>query len=263
MPTRLAGILNLTPDSFSDGGKYLSMRDITDAARCMLEAGAYMLDVGAESTRPGATPVSAEEEWSRLVPFFTEVLPALTDYSPIISVDTRHAQTAATALAQGARWINDVSGFADEAMIAAVREHDCTLVLMHSLSVPANPNVTLPEGADVTAELMRFAEERIAVLERAGVARERIVFDPGLGFGKTAVQSWQIIERLEELRALGVPLYIGHSRKSFLKDPQRDTPEARDGATLKLSARLMAMNVDYLRVHDVAAHASLLKASAS
>ena len=246
--SKLVGIINVTPDSFSDGGKNLSPQAAIAAAKQLIEDGATVIDIGAESTRPGATPVSPQDEWQRLLP----VLEGLRGSCKAISVDTRHARTAEKALAAGAHWINDVSGFSDDAMIAAVRDADCALVVMHSLSVPADKNIVLPADADVADMLITWAEQRFAALEKAGIVRERIIFDPGLGFGKTAAQSWKIIEDIHHFDVLGVPLLIGHSRKSFLGEGNRDAK------TLDISKQLIAKGVNYLRVHDVRAHEELL-----
>lgn len=250
MKTRVFGILNLTPDSFSDGGRYIDTDDLYVAACRMNEAGAYGIDVGAESTRPGARPLSPEKEWERLKPFFHDVWPRLQSGGLRLSIDTRHAETAARALEYGAHWINDVSGFADAAMVAAVRDSDCMLVAMHSLTVPADMAITLPEDCDPVNVLRMFFEQRIAALESSGITRARLVLDPGIGFGKTAAQSWQIIQRISELKTLGLPLLVGHSRKSFLGG----TLAERDAATLAVSKQLMQSGVEFLRVHEVAAH---------
>ncbi len=251
--TKLAGILNLTPDSFSDGGLYSDAASMRAACMRMYVAGASLIDVGAESTRPGAVPVSAAEEWERLRPFAEEVLPACLAKGIIISADTRHAENAARMLQRGAAWINDVSGFADPAMLEAVRSSHCTLVLMHSLTVPADRGVTLPKDADPVKEILSWARAAIRRLAAAGIAEERLVLDPGLGFGKTHEQSLALVRRVHELRAPGLPLYIGHSRKGFLAQVSGD----RDAATLAVSTHLIGAGVEYLRVHDVENHVAL------
>lgn len=238
--TKLVGILNLTPDSFSDGGQYNGNAAIARLEE-LIESGADVVDIGAESTRPNATPLSAEDEWARLSPFFAALTPH--HIHTVLSLDTRHADNAKRALDKGFKWINDVSGFQDKLMREAVSGADCTCVAMHSLTVPADKNITLPEGSDVIAELKKWAHS----LELAG----QVILDPGIGFGKTAAQSWDIIHRADELKALGFPILIGHSRKSFL-------PGEKDAATLELSKKLIAAGVDYLRVHDIAAHKKLL-----
>lgn len=247
--TQLAGIVNMTPDSFSDGGKY----DSAEAALLHIEQligdGADIIDIGAESTRPGATLLSAEEEWQRLQP----LMEALDVGGAIFSLDTRHPENAVRALDKGFYWINDVSGFKNPAMVEAIRPYDCKLVMMHSLGVPADKSVTLPEDADVIELLLEWTKKQVAWLEKKGIRKHRIIIDPGIGFGKTARQSGQIVERFIELKACGLPILIGHSRKSFLGEGDRDA------GTLAVSRQLVAKDVDYLRVHDVAAHRELLE----
>lgn len=269
MNTKLVGILNLTPDSFSDGGQ---VSDPAHAIERLIEAGADVIDIGAESTRPGATPLAPAEEWQRLEPVLKEVLPHFPH--TLFSLDTRHAETAAKALLFPIQWINDVSGFADPAMVDAVRSSTCKLVVMHSLTVPADPCTHLNAEADPVAEVLQFAQERSARLQQAGIPRERLIFDPGIGFGKTPLQSVEIVRCLDELKACGMPLLIGHSRKSFLTQFSSPPParvrtgvrvplstytadDSRDMLTLGVSAYLYGKGVDYLRIHAVQPHAEL------
>jgi dihydropteroate synthase len=251
--TKLVGIANLTPDSFSDDGQYNSTQAALAHIMQLVEDEADSVDIGAESTRPGAVPLTHEEEWQRLEPVLNQ-LP-----TPVVfSVDTRHPQTAAKALALGAGWINDVSGFANPAMVEAVKHSDCKLVVMHSLSIPADKNIVLSDSVDIIQELLSFIHTRVGYLENRGIAKERILFDPGIGFGKTPVQSAYILEHIAAFKPLGVPLYIGHSRKSFLGLPKDATNAMRDEATLAVSKKLIEYGVDYLRVHNVKAHRALL-----
>jgi len=249
--TKLVGILNITPDSFSDGGAFFRSQDALVHIKQLANDGAYIIDIGAESTRPGATPLSADEEWQRLEPVL-KLLPQVNNVQ--FSLDTRHAQTARKALAYNIHWINDVSGFSDLGMQQAVRNADCKLVVMHSLSVPADKNIVLSDSLDAVEEILGFAKHRIQELENAGIKRDRIIFDPGIGFGKTASQSWEIVRGIKRFEVLGVPLLVGHSRKSFLSSTSAD----RDAATLAVSRDLINQGVSYLRVHDVAAHARML-----
>ncbi len=249
--TKLVGILNVTPDSFSDGGRHFSKDDAIAGIHTLIAQGADIIDIGAESTRPGAAVLTPNEEWARL-----DVLLEALPEGPMYSLDTRHAANARRALmvpGAGIGWINDVSGF-DAAMVNTVKYADCKLVLMHSLSVPADKNVVLPESADVLQVLIEFAREKLAMFTEAGIAKERVIFDPGLGFGKTLAQSMAIVQGVERLREAGLPLFIGHSRKSFLAQVDSD----KDKATLEVSRWLIGKNVEYLRVHDVAAHKGLV-----
>lgn len=253
--SKLVGIVNITPDSFSDGGDTFSPQAALAAVERLIRDGASVVDIGAESTRPGATPLSWEEEWNRLEPVVMHLAGAVQDKA-LVSIDTRHAQTVREVLPYGVHWINDVSGFTDPDIVEAVIQADCKLVVMHSLTVPANPEVVMPADCDVVAEVLAFAQGCITILEAVGIARERIIFDPGVGFGKTAVQSVALLRGIDAFRALGVPLFVGHSRKSFLSAWSGEAD--RDKATLEVSKYLISKGVEYLRVHDVAAHKALL-----
>lgn len=249
--TQIVGILNITPDSFSDGGEFFSKEAAIAHIQLLLNQGADMVDIGAESTRPGANALTADEEWLRLEP----VINALAQFPAArFSVDTRHPETVQKIIPYGIACINDVSGFSNPDMIAAVKHSDCKLIAMHSLTVPADKAVTLPQSADVIETLKDFAMNTLKKFEAAGIGQERFIFDPGIGFGKTAKQSQTIIEKVDEFKTLGMPIFIGHSRKSFLAE----FSENRDDATLEMSKYLIAKQVDYIRVHDVASHRKLL-----
>jgi dihydropteroate synthase len=261
----LMGILNLTPDSFSgDGllgselGTELGSEPVRRADE-MAEAGVDIIDLGAESTRPGAQPLGADAEWARLAP----VLQALADrpwrVTVRLSVDTRHAATARQALDLGVDIVNDVGGLADPAMGDLVAQRGCDLVVMHHLGLPADPLRTLPAGVDpVDAVLQwRIAMERQAV--DCGIDPARLWFDPGLGFGKDALQSLAIVHGAHRLVAAGGRWLIGHSRKSFLRLFTEAPAALRDDLTLALSARLAHDGVQALRVHDVARHLALFR----
>jgi 2-amino-4-hydroxy-6-hydroxymethyldihydropteridine diphosphokinase/dihydropteroate synthase len=257
---RWMGVLNLTPDSFSDGGRYLAPDDALHHARALLADGAHVLDLGAESTRPGAQPVPPEQEWARLAPVIEALLedPQLGLDGARLCVDTRRASTAVRCLTLGVPWINDVSGGADPALTAAVCEAGATLVVMHSLSVPADPKQVLPADQDPVDVVRRWIDDRVAAWTTLGGDPARLVLDPGIGFGKTAAQSWTLIRRIEELvrhaHDAGSPLLVGHSRKSFLADLGERTAAERDLETVLVSRHLSARRVDFVRVHDVAAH---------
>ena len=252
--TKLVAIINITPDSFSDGGDMFSPLAALNAIERAVAAGATVIDVGAESTRPGAQSLAWEEEWNRLEPVAMHMAGAVKGRAEI-SVDTRHAATVREILPYGISWVNDVSGFLNPDMVEVVVASQCRLVVMHSLTVPANSAIVLPADVDVVAEVLAFGQRRIAELWAAGIARERIIFDPGVGFGKTAEQSVALLKDIDIFHRLGVPLLVGHSRKSFLK--AWDATLDRDAATLEVSRYLVSQGVDYLRVHDVPAHAAL------
>jgi len=252
------GILNLTPDSFSDGGSLADIETFGKTADEFTAVGADILDLGAESTRPGAAEVTAEEEWVRLKPALAHLRARDGEkiFRPRISIDTRRAVVAEKALAAGADWINDVSGLSDPAMISLLKESGCDYVLMHSLSVPADKNITLPPDCDPVAEVKLWAEKKIRMLADAGVNPEKIIFDPGIGFGKTAEQSRALLSRIEEFQSLPVRLMVGHSRKSFLGGSVKD----RDAESIRISLDLARRGVDILRIHEPAQHIRAFRA---
>lgn len=253
--TEIVGILNLTPDSFSgDGLAKIAPEGLLENAEAMLAAGAAVVDVGAESTRPGATTLTADEEWQRLEPFAKLV--AKRSGAGLFSLDTYHPENATRALDNGFVWVNDVSG-GSPAMFDTVKNYNAKLVLMHSLGVPADPARTFAPDADAIAEIITWGASAIDAAEAAGIDRQRIILDPGLGFGKTAAQSLAVIQHLNLFAVWDVPVLIGHSRKSFLKPFAGDDMHLRDAATLAVSSFLVVQGVDYIRVHDVAAHRTL------
>jgi dihydropteroate synthase len=245
--TRLLGILNLTPDSFHDGGVDPTPLAAVERARALVEAGADALDLGAESTRPGAAPIDAVTELARLLP----VLERVVALGVPVSVDTTKALVAARALAGGATIINDVSGLERDPEIAAVcAEAGAGLILMHMRGTPATMR-SLATYDDVVAESKRFLAEAIDRAVRAGVPESRVVVDPGLGFAKTAQHNLEILQRLGEYRDLGRPLLVGASRKSFLRTFDSPEPEDRLEATLAVNVLAIAGGASILRVHDV------------
>lgn len=250
-------ILNMTPDSFSDGGVNADFSALQNKLQSCLHAGIGYIDLGAESTRPKATPVNPDEEWKRLQP----VLEWLRDqrshhlFYPKISIDTRHAKTAERALEMGADCINDVSASADPRMIELLQSHHCEYVFMHSLTVPANPQVTLSEDSDPVTLLHQWVEEKINFLTAKGIALDRLIFDPGLGFGKTADQSITLIKRASEFSDLPVRILYGHSRKSFLNKLTSSPAAERDWESIGVSMQLAVKGIDFLRVHEAPLHA--------
>jgi dihydropteroate synthase len=238
------GVVNVTPDSFSDGGRYLDANAAIAHARAMIDEGVDLVDVGGESTRPGAAPVSEAEELARILP----VVKDLRDFP--VSVDTRHPNVMRAALDAGAAMINDIEALSAPGALAAVAQSDCAVCLMHKKGNPATMQED-PCYADVVAEVRSYLAERIAVCEAVGIARDRIVADPGFGFGKTVEHNLILLKRLPELASLGVPLLAGWSRKSSLgRITGRDTGERLAGS---LAAALLALlgGARILRVHDV------------
>lgn len=246
--TRLMGVVNVTPDSFSDGGLYLDPGAAVAHGRELAAAGAEILDVGGESTRPGAQEVSREEELARVVP----VIEGVGDLDVRISIDTSKAPVAAAALDAGAEIVNDVTALrGDPAMAALCAERGCGIVLMHMLGTPRTMQDD-PRYGDVVAEVKAFLAERLEAAVAAGIAEERIWLDPGIGFGKTAAHNMELLRRLGELRALGRPLVVGTSRKSFIGRVDGSPPEERLGGTIASSLLAAAEGAEVLRVHDAA-----------
>ncbi|MFZ9596126.1 MAG: dihydropteroate synthase [Bdellovibrionia bacterium] len=270
---QLVGILNLTPDSFSDGGLFQSESAALEQIQTHLQNHVRVLELGAESTRPGATPISPEEEWSRLKPLLVQTLRLKekaqdSSFFPQISVDTRHPSVAKQALEQGVDWINDVSGLRNPRMLEVILNrtrpptsdhHTPRVVLMHSLSVPPVRSETLAHEEDPLLTLRLWAQEKIQSLKSEGLTPDQIIFDPGLGFGKTPEQCFEILRRAHELHDLGVPLLIGHSRKSFLNVlPSASLSRDRDPETLSASLLLAQRGIEYLRIHNSGLHAKAL-----
>ncbi len=252
------GIANLTPDSFSDGGELASADAVERHATELAAAGAAFIDLGAESTRPGATPLSPDEEWARLEPALGRLADRFRGelLRPRLSIDTYHVETAQRALACGADLINDVSGLTTPAMVELAGSSGAEFVAMHNLGVPADKTRTLPADEDPTAAVERWLEERLTEWQRAGLDFNRIVFDPGIGFGKNALQSLRLLRNIERFQRYGLRLLVGHSRKSFMHHVTAASRAERDLFTVGTSLRLCDRGVDILRVHDVAMHAA-------
>ena len=251
------GILNVTPDSFYDGGRYDRLSAALERAEVMIDHGATIVDVGGESTRPGADPVSIDEEIDRVVP----VIEALSDVDVALSVDTRKAAVADAALSAGADIVNDVSGLADPEMRFVVADHDASVVVMHSLTAPVDPGQTV-SADDVVAAVREDLTERLLLAEQAGIDREQCIVDPGCGFGKTAAQSFELADRLHELSAFGCPIMLGHSRKSMFAEVATD-PENRLVPTLALTTLSAERGADIVRVHDVAENVDAVRTAAA
>ncbi len=242
------GVVNVTPDSFSDGGEWLDAAAAIAHGRELIEQGAAILDVGGESTRPGAEPVTEAEELRRVVP----VLEGLRDAGARLSIDTSKAAVAAAALDVGATIVNDVTALrGDPAMAGLVAERGCGCVLMHMLGEPRTMQRE-PAYGDVVADVKSFLAARLAFAVSAGIAEDRIWLDPGIGFGKTIDHNLELLRRLGELVALGRPLVVGTSRKSFLGKITGRVPQERVAATIATNVLALAQGASVFRVHDVA-----------
>ena len=256
----LMGIVNVTPDSFSDGGAYLSHDAAVRHALQLAEDGAGILDIGGESTRPGAAPVPVDEEMRRVVPVIERVA-AQTEV--LISVDTTKAEVARAALKAGAAIVNDISGLTfDPAMPAVCRDHEAGVVCMHIQGTPQTMQ-DHPHYEDVVRNIREYFVERLAALEGEGIPSERIVLDPGIGFGKTAEHNLEILSSVRAFRELGRPVLIGHSRKRFLKRILGRPLDEQSFGTVGVSLALALQSVDILRVHDVRATRDALLAFAA
>jgi dihydropteroate synthase len=259
------GVLNVTPDSFSDGGVFLDADAAVAHARELVDHGADILDVGGESTRPGAEPVSAAEELRRVVPVLEGIAAAAADRLPArrpqVSIDTTKASVARAAVAAGASMVNDVSALrADSAMVELVADSGVDCCLMHMLGEPRTMQRE-PRYADVVDDVRAFLEERMEFAVRGGVAEQRILLDPGIGFGKTLLHNLTLLRRLAELTAIGRPLVVGTSRKSFIGRLLADAageaepvpPARRLAGTIATNVLALERGASVFRVHDVAA----------
>ena len=254
---QVIGILNVTPDSFSDGGEHLGVETALVHARRMIAEGAELIDVGGESTRPGAAVVAAAEEISRTVP----VIAALrAEWDGLISIDTTKASVAAAALAAGADIVNDVSGLlADREMAAVCAAHGCGVVVMHMQGSPLTMQES-PRYADVVVEVREFFQQRLAALTAAGIDPAALCFDPGIGFGKTLDHNLSLLRALGEISVAGRPLLLGVSRKSFIgKILGTAALDAREWPTVAITAHARERGVMLHRVHSVKSNVEALR----
>jgi dihydropteroate synthase len=245
--TLVMGILNVTPDSFSDGGRFQDVDAARAQAAALVEEGAAILDIGGESTRPGHTPVPADEEQARVLPAIAALAPSL---AVPISIDTYKASTAEAALKAGARIVNDVWGLQREPDIAAVAAaHGAPVIVMHNRE-------SVDPGLDILDEMRRFFERSLTIARRAGIPDGDVVLDPGIGFGKSWEQHLEALRRLPELRALGFPLLVGVSRKSLLGRLHNAATAPKDRLFGSIAAHVAAatLGADIVRVHDVRPH---------
>ena len=243
------GILNITPDSFSDGGRHFDASAAIEAGHAMLQAGADILDIGGESTRPGAEPVSPDEEIARVIPVVRELAKAAP-----VSIDTRHAATMQAALEAGAEIINDVTALRhDPAAVDFLARNQVPIVLMHMPGTDPRAMQAQADYADVVLEVARFLRDRVATLEALGIARARIAIDPGIGFGKTMAHNLALIEALPILAGIGCPIMLGASRKRFIGTLSGvEQAEDRLAGSLAVALAGAARGAAILRVHDVA-----------
>ena len=256
---KIVGILNLTPDSFSDGGKYFNEETALFHLTEMMLSGVDIVDIGAESTRPNAQILNAQEEISRLENILPKLISAVKNFNKIhhkniqTSIDSYHLETIIFAHKIGVEIINDVSGLIDEKIIDYIAQNNLTAILMHNLAIHSNPDLIVNRDLNVVDEIINWGQQKIAYLTSKKIQKSQLIFDPGIGFAKNSTQSIRILKNINALRVLNLPIYVGHSKKSFLdainipSQPNLD----RTAKTLILSQYLAQKNVDYLRVHDV------------
>lgn len=250
------GILNVTPDSFYDGGLHFDLADTQKRVDSMVKEGVEIIDIGGESTRPGSKPVTIEEELERVIPAIKYIA---ENYDVPISIDTQKAEVAKEAIEAGAHIVNDVGGLRNEDMISVVSEMNVPIIMMHMQGTPENMQKN-PQYGDVVEEIKEWLEERISAAEKAGIKRSNIIVDPGIGFGKNLKHNLELLGRLSEFKGMAGGVLLGASRKSFIA--MMTGNEKGDRLTGSLSAAIMGVTggVDILRVHDVKETLSAVKA---
>ncbi len=254
-PPLVMGILNITPDSFSDSGQFLSLEAALSHAEQMIAEGVDMIDIGGESSRPGAPPLPLDEELRRIMP----VLYALRDCGKPLSVDTYKPEVMREALIAGADMINDIQGFRAPGALAAISNSDCGLCIMHMQSDPQHMQVN-PQYQDAVGEVSGFLQQRVEEIVKAGIERERICIDPGFGFGKTLAHNLDLLKNLEKIRqALQLPVLAGLSRKSMIGAITGKVVEDRLAGSVAAALVAVANGARIVRVHDVAATVDALK----
>ena len=250
------GILNITPDSFSDGGRFANLENMHAVVENMISNGVNIIDIGAESTRPNATPLTADEEWTRLKPALELVQEIVkeTVLPPQISVDTYHSATAEKCLELNVDMINDVDGLRSKSMMALARSCDKTFIAMHSVTVPVDSKISLDPAADACAVFENWIREGQELWDAHELDLHRIIVDPGIGFGKSSLQSLDLMRSTKRFRKLGHRLMVGHSRKRFLRSFSDHASAGLDIETIGASLQMCSQSVDILRVHAVEAH---------
>ncbi len=262
MITKFVGIMNITPDSFFDGGRYNKNNTAFLHLEKLLKDGADIIDIGAESTRPNATPISSQEEKLRLKDILPQAISIVQKHNKKIwqknltkveiSLDSRNSETASWALGLGVDILNDVSGFVDLKMIKLAAQSNKKIVVMHNLGVPAEKTKIVDESLNIVQVLLDWMENKLINLQKNGVKKEQIIFDIGLGFGKNSAQSIKLLQEIDKLRDLDLPLFVGHSNKSFLDDLAIKNCQTREEKTNSISTYLISKNIEYLRVHNIA-----------
>ena len=252
---QIFGILNITPDSCYDGGLYQENDKAIVHAIQMQKEGADWIDVGGESTRPGASFVSEDEEIARVIPVIRELKKVL---NIPMSIDTYKPKVAALAIEAGVTMINDISGLSDPEMVKLAIDSDLPVCVMHMQGTPENMQIAPSYPNGIISELLDWFEKKIDNLQNAGMKRENIILDPGIGFGKTPLQNMEILKNIAHFKRFQLPLFLGLSRKSFIMHYVKKPREELLPATIALASFLVQQKVDYLRVHDVGSHRDTL-----
>ena len=252
---KVMGVLNVTPDSFSDGGRYVSHARALEHAQAMIEAGAALIDVGGESTRPGAAPVSVEEELRRVIPVVEQLA---RSGRAVVSVDTSTPEVILAATAAGATFINDVRGLQRPGALEAAAAADCAVCVMHMQGEPDTMQ-RRPEYTDVVAEVKHYLQGRLLACEAAGIDRDRVVIDPGFGFGKTVAHNLALVRQLPDLVALRLPVMMGMSRKSTIGVITGRADGGRLAGSLAFAVAAVLRGAHIIRAHDVAETVDALK----
>ena len=254
--TKIMGILNVTPDSFSDGGKYFNVEDAVIHLNELINDGADIIDIGAETTKPGAKEVSADEQLKRIIPVLNYI--NNNKITVPISIDTRNSEVADVCAGLGASIINDVSGLDfDKNMADVVVKHGLKIIIQHSQGLPENMQNN-PHYDNLMDDIFKSLKNKIDYAISKGIKKENIIIDAGIGFGKTREQNFEILNRWKEFQTLGCPILLGVSRKSLLNMPQASNEE-KDLYTLALNSILISENIDYIRVHNVKIHKNLVE----
>ena len=258
--TKLVGILNYTPDSFSDGGKFFTIDKALQHVKYLIEGGADIIDIGAESTRPtylytehGNNIVSQTEEWDRLKNVLPEIIEIAHSQNVQVSIDTRYAKTAEKAIELNVDYINDVSALSDNNMIEVLKNSSVNIIITHNLGIPLVKGNNIPEDCNPINEVILWGQKHISKITNSGIGKDRIIIDPGIGFSKTGIQSLYILSNIDKLNILNCPIYVGHSRKSFLSLCKLNDV-TRDNATLTISIFLFQKGIDFIRVHNTHLH---------
>jgi len=245
---KIMGILNVTPDSFSDGGRYFNPNKAVEHGLKMIDEGADLIDIGGESTRPYSESVSIEEELKRVIP----VIKALRGKIPL-SIDTVKPEVADKACLEGATLINDVQGFRNQEMLETAKRHDADICIMHMQGLPKDMQINPIYNEGVIESIKKFFLNRISAALEIGIKKEKIILDPGIGFGKTVDDNVKILHNLREFKGLGYPLLVGLSKKSFMTKILNKPPEKLTGPTIAMNT-LIWRDADFVRVHDVEVH---------